>query len=230
VGTAAQPEAEQSRSARKRRAVLEAALTVFLRDGYVGASMDEVAALATVSKATVYKHFADKQTLFAEIVTATVDEVSDDNYADVMRLADPGDVEADLHAFARRQLKRVMQPQILQFRRLVTGEAARFPALGRLFYERGPGRTMGGLAAVFERLAAAGRLDVTDPALAAEHFNWLVMSIPLNRAMLSGEDDPCPAAELDRYADAGVDVFLAAYGPAAATRRKSQIRTPSRRL
>ena len=184
---------------------------MFLRDGYIGASMDEVAALAAVSKATVYKHFADKQALFAEIVTATVDEVSDPNYADVMRLAESDDIESDLRAFARRQLGRVMQPRILRFRRLVIGEASRFPELGRLFYERGPGRTMHALADVFERLARDGELTVADPALAAEHFNWLVMSIPLNRAMLSGEDDPPPAAELDRYANAGVDVFLAAH-------------------
>jgi TetR/AcrR family transcriptional repressor of mexJK operon len=37
------------------------------------------------------------------------------------------------------------------------------------------------------------------------------MSIPLNRAMLLGEDEPPATAELNRYADAGVRAFLAAY-------------------
>src|SRR5918997_93060 len=46
--------------------------------------------------------------------------------------------------------------------------------------------------------------DGTDPQLAAAHFDWLVMSSPLNRAMFLGEDDPPTAAELDRYAGAGV--------------------------
>ena len=49
--------------------------------------------------------------------------------------------------------------------------------------------------------------------LAAAHFNWLIMSIPLNDAMLLGSDDPPAPADLDRYAAAGVRVFLAAYGP-----------------
>ena len=49
-----------SLSARKRSAILEAATTLFLRNGYRGTSMDEIAALAAVSKQTVYKHFADK--------------------------------------------------------------------------------------------------------------------------------------------------------------------------
>jgi len=187
---------------------MDAATTVFLRNGYVGASMDEVAALAAVSKQTVYKHFADKESLFSEIVTGTVDEAGDRVHAEVLQLADSGDVAADLRDLARRQLKLVMQPRVLQLRRLVIGEAGRFPALGRTFYERGPGRTLQALAEAFTRLADAGALKVDDPQLAAEHFNWLVMSVPLNRAMLLGDDEQ---PDLDRYADEGVRVFLAAY-------------------
>jgi hypothetical protein len=54
-------------------------------------------------------------------------------------------------------------------------------------------------------------LELDDPRLAAAHFNWLVMSIPLNHAMLLGDDEPATPAELNRYADAGVRAFLAAY-------------------
>jgi hypothetical protein len=53
-------------------------------------------------------------------------------------------------------------------------------------------------------------LELDDSQLAAAHFNWLIMSVPLNQAMLFGQDEP--PADLDRYADAGVRVFLAAYG------------------
>ena len=191
---------------------MDAATEVFLRNGYVGTSMDEVAALAAVSKQTVYKHFADKESLFAEIVTGTVDEAGDRVHAEVLQLADSGDVEADLRDLARRQLKLVMQPRVLRLRRLVIGEVGRFPELGRTFYERGPGRTMDALAAAFARLAEQRKLKVDDPALAAEHFNWLVMSIPLNEAMLCGTDDPLAPTDIARYADAGVAAFLAAYG------------------
>jgi TetR/AcrR family transcriptional regulator, mexJK operon transcriptional repressor len=208
--TAPQGEDER-RSARKRRAILEAAATVFLRNGYLGTSMDEIAALAGVSKQTVYKHFADKERLFSEIVTATVDEIADPNYDEVLNLRDTGDVERDLRDFARRQLRAVMEPRLLQLRRLVIGEAGRFPQLGRLFYERGPGRTIDALATMFERLASRGALELDDPRIAAAHFNWLVMSIPLNQAMLLGEDEPATPAQLRRYADAGTRAFLAAY-------------------
>ena len=202
---------DERRSTRKRRAILDAATTVFLSNGYLGTSMDEIAALARVSKQTVYKHFGDKERLFSEIVIATVDEIANPNYDEVLKLSDIGDVEHNLHGFARRQLRAVMQPRLLQLRRLVIGEAGRFPQLGRLFYERGPGRTIDALATLFERLASRGALELDDPGLAAAHFNWLVMSIPLNQAMLLGEHEPATPAELDRYADAGVRAFLAAY-------------------
>jgi TetR/AcrR family transcriptional regulator, mexJK operon transcriptional repressor len=201
----------ETRSARKRGAILDAAATLFLRNGYRGTSMDEIAALAAVSKQTVYKHFADKESLFSEIVVATVSEISDPVHAEVLALEDSGDVEADLRDLARELLRMVMQPRILQLRRLVIGEAGRFPELGRAFYEQGPGRTIAALATAFEQLAERGVLQLEDPRIAAAHFNWLVMSIPLNRAMFLGEDQPPARAELDRYADAGVRAFLSAY-------------------
>jgi AcrR family transcriptional regulator len=202
-----------TRSARKREAILAAATTLFLRNGFLGTSMDEIAALAAVSKQTVYKHFADKERLFSEIVVMTVDEASDPVQSAALGLEDTGDLETDLRDLARRQLAMVMQPRLLQLRRLVIGEAGRFPELGRTFYERGPQRTISALTTAFERLAERGLLQFDDARLAAAHFNWLVMSIPLNQAMLSGADEPTAPAELDRYADAGARTFLAAYGP-----------------
>ena len=140
-----------------------------------------------------------------------MDEIADPNFDEVLNLRDSGDVERDLRDFARRQLRAVMEPRLLQLRRLVIGEAGRFPQLGRLFYERGPGRTIDALAAMFERLASRGALELDDARLAAAHFNWLVMSIPLNQAMLLGDDEPATPAELEHYADSGVSAFLAAY-------------------
>lgn len=202
----------QTRTARKRRAILDAATTLFLAEGYLATSMDQIAAAAAVSKQTVYKQFADKQTLFREIVTGTVAEVSDPVAEQVASLPGSTDLAAGLRDLARALLAQVIQPRMMQLRRLVIGEAGRFPELGRLFYDRGPGRTIGTLAAAFESLAARGALRLEDPRLAAEHFNWLVMSPPLNRVMLCGGAELPAQADLDRYADAGARAFLAAYG------------------
>ena len=206
---------DEPRSVRKRHAILEAATTLFLRNGYRGTSMDEIAALARVSKQTVYKHFADKESLFSAIVATAVDAAGNPVLEELTALADSDDLAADLRAFARGQLGRVMQPRLMQLRRLVIGEANRFPDLGRAFYERGAGRSIEGLAAAFERLTARRLLRADDPELAAAHFNWLVMAAPVNRAMLLGDDAIPSATELDRYAEGGVRAFLSAYGAAA---------------
>src|SRR3954454_19412856 len=120
-----------TRSARKRRDIVNAATEHFLAHGYAGTSMDAVAAEAAVSKQTIYKHYSDKESLFAEIVTTTVREASGPVQDLVVGLEQTEDLETDLRNLARRQLHLVMQPALLQLRRLVIGESARFPELGR---------------------------------------------------------------------------------------------------
>jgi TetR/AcrR family transcriptional repressor of mexJK operon len=202
----------QTQTARKRRAILDAATTLFLREGYLATSMDQIAAAASVSKQTVYKQFADKQSLFREIVTGTVAEISDPVAEQVLSLRDSTDLAADLRGLARALLAQVLQPRMMQLRRLVIGEAGRFPELGRLFYDSGPGRTIDALAAVVESQAARGTLRLQDPRVAAEQFNWLVMAAPLNRVMLCGDAELPGQDDLDRHADAATRAFLAAYG------------------
>lgn len=100
----------------------------------------------------------------------------------------------------------------MQLRRLVIGEAFRFPELGRALHDGGPGRAVAGLAAAFTRWNYRGLLAIKDPKAAASHFNWLVMGEPVNRAMLLGDQTIPAAAALRRHAADVVRVFLAAYG------------------
>lgn len=200
------------RSARKRAAILNAATEVFLRDGYPGASMDEIAALSAVSKQTIYKHFGSKEALFVEIVTSMTGAAGDIVHNDVEDLGKDEDVKAYLEAYAWRQLSVVLTPRLMQLRRLVIAEVSRFPDLAEALYEHGPQRAVGLLAAMIERLAKRGLLTVDDPVMAATHLNWLVMSAPLNAAMLLGDRGIPRPAELKRQAEEGVRVFLAAYG------------------
>jgi AcrR family transcriptional regulator len=215
---------EERRSERKRRAIIEAATEAFLSYGYRGTSMDAVAAAAGVSKQTVYQHFGDKQRLFRELIAATVRTASDPVYDEVRRLADSGRLEDDLRDLARRLLTLVVRPTMMRLRRLVIAEARQFPDLGRVFYDLGPGRTIAALADTFAELTRQGRLHAPDAILAATQFNWLIMSAPLNQAMLLGHDDTPTTREINRWADAGVRTFLAAYAhhpsPAQAAKRR----------
>src|SRR5437764_4142943 len=171
--------AETGRTARKRAAITDAATTLFLRGGYRGTSMDEIAAAAGVSKQTLYKQFSDKAQLFSEVVQAMVTAASDPVHEAVQGLEGTGQLDADLSSIARRQLELVLQPSLMRLRRLVIAESDRFPELGRVFYEQGPARTIDALAAALDKLVASEQLRIDDTHVAAAQLNWLVMSEPL---------------------------------------------------
>src|SRR5262245_37240701 len=210
VATTATP--HEPRSVRKRNAIMQAATSLFLRQGYNDTSMDQVAALAAVSKQTVYKHFADKYNLFSEIVLDVAGTV-DSFIAALAVLQHTQDLEPDLRELARWYISSVTQPRVIQLRRLVISEAVRFPELGRRYYERAPKQSIDALADCFQRLAERRLLEIdNEPQLAAYHFAYLVLTIPLDRAMLCGEDEAFTPVELEHFADTAVRVFLAAYG------------------
>ena len=199
-----------SRGDRKRTLILGAAQQVFFAYGFVGASMDQVAAEAGVSKQTVYKHFSDKRTLFREVVTNVV-RAREVGITAEMLLSGDGSFEEQIRSFARFFLKGVMQPDVLRLRRLVIGEAQRFPELGAVFYELGPKRAAEQLARALGDSDLQHGSFAHDPLMAAEYLLSLMLSIPLDRAMLLGDDYGFTEEMLERYADEGVRVFLRAY-------------------
>jgi AcrR family transcriptional regulator len=202
------------RTESKRRTILDAATTLFLRQGFLGTSMDEVASLAAVSKQTVYKQFASKEALFVGIVQSLTGQASDRVQTGMKDPADAAQMADELRGHADRLLTIALTPQLLQLRRLVIGEAMRFPALGKALYEGGPGRAINGLAIIFERWAQRGLLTVDDPLVAATQFNWLIMGEPVNRAMFHGDEEArMTSAKRDAHVAAAIRVFLAAYAP-----------------
>lgn len=206
--------AETGRSARRRQVILAAATEVFVRNGYLGATTDQVAAAASVSKQTVYKQFGDKQHLFAEVIGVTSAGVVDRLAAVVAStLGDARDVRAALRDLAGGFLRGLLQPDVLRLRRLVIAEADRFPEIGRAWFEQGFDRALVILGEALQGLADRGLLhDLGDPTLAAYQFAGLVMYQPMNQLMFAGTGDPPPGDQLDRVADSAVEVFLARYG------------------
>lgn len=194
------------RSERIHAAVLAAAEAVFLRDGYVGASMDEVARIAGASKQTVYKHFGSKQQLFIDLVTSMTVTTGDPVGHETADAS--GDPAETLTALAVVMLEAVLTPRILRLRRLVIGEANRFPQLGRALFEHGPARAMAGVQHRLQAWIDAGALPPHDTKTAAQHYNWLVMGAPLNAAMLLGDEAIPSAPQRRAHAKAAVAALL----------------------
>lgn len=204
---------DEGRTARKRRAILEAATEVFLQHGYVGASMDQVAAKAAVSKQTVYKQFADKEHLFAEIIVGRTSVLGDRLAQVYATLDDATDPRPALRDVCHQLLASLSRPDVLQLRRLVIAEADRFPEVSGTWWQQAFHPSLVTLGEALQRMARRGLLrELDDPTLAAYHLAGLVMYKPMNRMMFAGTAAVSPPDELDYLADRAADVFLAAYG------------------
>jgi AcrR family transcriptional regulator len=59
----------------RRAAILDAALEVFSRRGYNGASIDEIAQAAGISKALIYEHFPSKKDLHVSLLERHTQEI-----------------------------------------------------------------------------------------------------------------------------------------------------------
>ena len=203
------------RSARKRQAIVAAATALFLRNGYQGTSMDEVAARAEVSKQTVYKHFADKEELFRAIVrgvAANSDQVAAELTAafTATEVRSLDDLAARLTSVARRYLDAVLRPEVLSLRRLVIAEADRFPDLARAYYERAPARGIDVVADALRTYVDRGLLEAQDIRLAAAHFAYLALALAQDKALFTPGEPPADA-ERDQLSREAARVFVAAY-------------------
>lgn len=191
--------------------ILHAAIAVFARAGYTGASMDEIARKSGLSKPTLYQYFPSKDALFQAMLAAP---------REAMMLAFEPDPDRDmvdqLHQFAWRYAQTVMRPDFLSLARLIIGEAQRFPQIGRAYQAQGPDKVLSGLMDFLSTQQKAGRLRFEDAELAAEDFWGLILSAPRNRA-LHIPDTAIDPETLARYINNGLVVFLRAYStdPAA---------------
>ncbi|MEV0122140.1 TetR/AcrR family transcriptional regulator [Streptomyces sp. NPDC050703] len=198
-------------SARKRAAILSAARELFLADGFDRTSVDAIAARAEVSKRTVYDYFGDKQTLLQAVVDsvgqsliATIRRILDDTLTDPAGTADLEDV---LVAFSMRIATDMLgSAEHATLRRLVRAQSGHLPDQGENPMADTPDEA---LAERFAAFAAAGRLDVPDPRLAADQFIALTFGVALNRY---GSANAAEDARVEPLIVEGVRTFLRAYG------------------
>ena len=204
--------ADPGKADRRRQAIIRAATEVFLRHGYVGATTDEVAAGASVSKQTLYKHFADKQRLFAEVILETTVQLVDGLATVAGTLRDTDDVRSGLRELAAGFLRGLLDPDVLRLRRLVVPRPTGSPRSvepGRPRLRPQPGHP--------RRVPAAARR----PPAAASPRRPDPGRVPVRRAGHVLADEPGDVRRdrgaavdrgLDRIADAAVETFLRTYG------------------
>lgn len=186
--------------------LLAVARELFLERGFAASTMDEIAARARISKASLYREHPSKAGLFAAVVEQWADAGRDAVRPALDRLEAAEDVRDGLRTWAQTLRAAILAAPVMEMRRLVTAEAARLPEVGATYLHKSWIRNIGDLAAALRTLEARGLLRVPDPAAAAEQLTWLVVGAPLNARMLDA------TAEIPDTVDGAVEVFLAAYG------------------
>ncbi|MFM0169458.1 TetR/AcrR family transcriptional regulator [Paraburkholderia sediminicola] len=153
---------------RKRSAILDGARTVFLRQGFGLATMDDVASVAGVGKQTVYRHFKSKEALFIGLVISMCAEVG--ALASAQAEQTGGSPEVELRELGWLLAQNLIAPDSLRLYRTIVAEAERLPELGHVFYENGPK-----LARAFAANILRKRFDEPTATLRAATFVQLVL-------------------------------------------------------
>jgi AcrR family transcriptional regulator len=158
----------------KRAAVLEAARAGFAARGYAEVSTAEIARLAGVSTATLYRHFPTKLDLFAAVLEAAVEDLK-------AGLAAAEGLEGLCLAYARL----LSQPQARAIVRMaVTGGD---PGISQRFYESGKAATNDLFAAAVAAEVEAGR---TAPDADPGQLMGMIEHPTLLLGLLAGDDRP----------------------------------------
>ncbi len=192
----------------KCRQILDGARKVFLAQGFEGASMNDIARVAGVSKGTLYVYFENKERLFASVCDTERSE-------HLTRLFefdhDNSDVAGELMRVGVKLARFLLTERVASAMRVVMGIAERMPDIGRTFYEKGPGRSRQSLAAYLDARVVAGQLDIPDTLLAASQFLEMAHS-PLLKPLFFGVTTERPSdAEIERVVNSAVRLFLAGY-------------------
>lgn len=192
---------------RKYDQVIDGARTVFMADGFEGASVDTIAKAAGVSKATLYSYFPDKKLLFTEVARGECQRQAALAAAKI-------DIDSSIRTVLTGAATHMLGFFLSEFGRSVfricVAESERFPELGRQFYESGPMLVRTTLAGFFEEAMARNELDIPDCGLAADQFAELCKASLFPRTIF-GVQTEFTDAEIAQVIEGAVDMFLARY-------------------
>ncbi|RCJ39232.1 TetR family transcriptional regulator [Nostoc minutum NIES-26] len=193
---------ERDLSPEKTEAILDGAMQEFLENGYAAARIDKIAVAAGVSKATIYRRFPDKESLFTALMQQLACKKELFNSTQLQFAQ--GDVASFLKSFATMMLNRVAEdPQTLTFLRIVIGESGRFPELARAFVQNIE-KPM--LESLTQYLASQPELELPDAEVAARAFMGTMVHFVMLRDILhSGDLVPM---ECDRLLDNLVKLII----------------------
>jgi AcrR family transcriptional regulator len=147
--------ARVAKAAARRDAILDAALDEFSAKGFASARLDDVAKRAGVAKGTIYLHFADKESLFQELIRAKmVPVVGSLELAFATGLPLRAVIEQAIEIFAR-EVYGTRRKEVI---RLMISEGPRFPALAEFYYREVLARVLHAVRGLLRQAYERGEL------------------------------------------------------------------------
>ena len=153
------------RAADRPREILDAALTVFVANGFAATKLEDVAAAAGISKGLLYRYFDNKADLFKEVIRQTL----------VTTIRDVGDrarasetATGALDIFLERMIAIANDPRRSAIPKLVISESGSFPELAVFYLAEVIGPALTQLTALVRRGIDGGEFRPVDPELAAK--------------------------------------------------------------
>ena len=186
---------------------MEGARAVFTKLGFDGASMNDIAKAAGVSKGTLYAYFESKERLFEAMIR-------EDRAQQAERLLDfshdGDDVEGLMRRFGHRMIEQLVRPESLQQIRMVIAACAKFPNLGRVFYEAGPCYGTDRFGDVLRGFADRGDLVLDNPRAAAAQYLDMLHGAAVKPLLFCAVDSVAPEVA-EAAVEGALHVFMAAY-------------------
>ena len=195
------------RGRQRREQLVCVAEKVFLEHGFADSTMQTIATRAGASKETLYRHFASKEALFAEIIGRGARQISGPESA-LSRKGPPRRVLFELGCDLLRLMTQGDAPCLL---RLVIAEIPRSPELGAILYAMGPGATLDRLTEYLRAATERGELRCRRPARAAKLFLGAVVANFRMLALINPPKTPVTEPEIRDHVRGAVTMFLAYY-------------------
>lgn len=192
----------------KRAAILETAKRLFVRHGFDGVSMDQIATEAGVSKLTIYSHFGDKESLFSAGVCAKCEEQLPST---LFEAETDGALRDQLLTIARGFFALVVSEDAIAMNRMMMMPGTT-SQVRELYWQAGPQRVKDGFVEFLRSHVARGELDIHDLPRAASQFFCLLKG-DVHMQMMCGICCTPEVSEIETHLSATVDFFLRAYRP-----------------
>ncbi|MDR3499452.1 MAG: TetR/AcrR family transcriptional regulator [Parvibaculum sp.] len=196
----------RSVSETKRAAILKAGRENFLKNGFSHAAVADIAREADVSTATLYKHFASKEELFAAVVAQAYDAIGGE-FSEVL---DSDDVAEMLVGMAHNYLATQFDKQANALLRVVIAEVPAAPQIARDTYETVVRKRSASVKKIFDGLIERKLMKPHDTELGVYFIAGMVKEVFIWPAMFD------PEFKLPENTDAiireAVSVYLARYG------------------